>query len=444
MRTRGKHTQTDRLHSVMRNTANDDDFDNNEEPRKSRLRWLVGVLFCCSCSRRLEPSFAELRQRRRECSVRNCFTSPAFASLYADTAFLASLIWVLYEASIVMRERAYTLWWLIPTVFAAPTFLVVLLKLRYLRHVGGTRWQEDIIWNARIILLPMLSALINTCMISCWMLCAPLYVTELATTVATDVPLSIEDYAAVVRQATLNLLTEPSSILFYLTYFASVCCAIYLSARHRRVLLRFTVRAAEEGVNIGHTPLDTSLLTRAELAAQKAFDTQAAAVDTPVVRATPFTADTASIDSLYSTHEFVEEQASFITPGPIGTSYATLNNGATSTFRTVEETVPRPPGVKTFDTVRATLSKEAVREAQARHASADSGRTLMKPQQQQQPPPPTYQPPPPSSSPMSVSGTGSGQFANGGDDESETKIDSPRTIERHKRAKPARRTNKDE
>jgi hypothetical protein len=157
------------------------------------------------------------------------FSSPAAASLATDTIFLATLIWVLIDAANVMQSQ-YTWWWALPAAFAAPAMLVLLLKIRYVRRMCDIHWQEDNDWNARIILVPLIGALANTFMASAWLVCSPFYVTELvrASSVTTNAAASSVDEF---RIQTLQLLAQPSSIMFLLAYVASTVCAVLVSVR---------------------------------------------------------------------------------------------------------------------------------------------------------------------------------------------------------------------
>jgi hypothetical protein len=426
------------------------DTDTSGEPRKSLVGWLCGMLMCCSCSRRTEKrSFERSRSMGAQCVPRHVLRSPATLSLLCDACFLVSLVLVLYYASIVMRDRDFNLWWLIPTAFAAPTCLVIMLKLRYLRRLCDVHWQDDVVWNARIILLPMLGALVNTALFSCWVLCAPLYVVELATLQATDTPMSIEDYAAVVRQATFDLFSQPSSIALFVTYAASVIVAVYLSARHRRVLIRFVVQMGEDGVAIaGSRSADTSLLRRDETGKRiRPSGGAAPAGPDSSMPVTPFTVDTASIDSLYATGDFVHEQASFIavaTPqanneiamvADTRTGSGAQFTTATTTVGGTQATTPRPPGVRSFDTIPKKIADEAASrraETLSRYDSARSHAAVAAAVHT-----PIYAPLPSVTPPATASGA---------DDESETRIDSPRTIERVRRqkSKSSSRTAKDD
>lgn len=201
--------------------------------KKPMFGCLCNALFCCSCSRRLEDK----PNRSGRCSPRYCMLSPATIALALDALFLLSLVWVLFDAAQVMRLR-YAWWWILPAGFAAPAMLVLLLKLRYVRRFCDVKWSEDIDWNARIVLVPLIGTLANTFMVSCWLLCAPLYVAEL---VRHNKQTSLDDF----RDQTVALLERPSSILFMLCYVASVICSVLVSVRHRRVLLAFIRRMSE-------------------------------------------------------------------------------------------------------------------------------------------------------------------------------------------------------
>lgn len=392
------------------------DLNSLDGERKSLGRWLCGVLFCCSCSRRTGQREAP-GARSRRCTPRYCLQSPASVSLFVDSLFIISLLLVLYDASIVMRQRDIGAWWAVPAAIAGPTFLVVTLKLRYLRRLCDQHWEKDIIWNARSVLLPVVGALANTFLFAAWMLCAPLYIVERATATFSGLPLSLEDYTTVVREATFTLMAQPSSIAFCVSFVVSVFTAIYLSARHRRVLLRFAVHAMEEGVDVtGNRTTDTSLLTREELNQKNSYEPPPAATATQ-----PATFDTQSIDSLYSTDNFVTERATYVVM-PVSETVAT--------FVTAEPATPRAPGAKTFDT----MPKKVAEEAAARRAE-----TLSRYDARTQPPPPRQNPAPPpyAAPPLAASST----MSNGGaDDESETRMDSPRTIERIKRQRNSTRT----
>lgn len=361
------------------------------------------------------------------------------SSLLVDFCFVCSLVWTLYDASIVMRARGYAYWWLIPTTFAAPTFLILMLKLRYVRNIFSQRWQRDVIWNARVVLLPLYGALANTFLAASWMLCAPLYIVEQATLTATTTPFGIEEYTTIVREATLSVFAKPSSIAFYVAFVASVVTAAYLSARHRRVLIRFTIDAMEQGYDVrGNSSADTSLLTRRELDLKNVYQ-----ATTPQM---PARYDTQSIDSLYATNDFVVERATFV---PAGEATANAQHGG-ARFATVGDAepvvTPRAPNAKSFDT----MPKHIADEAKARRAETmtryDSAR--QNGGAAQQPPTPRHNPPPPVSPPppIQTSSTASANQSMGADDESETRLDSPRTIERIKRQRAGSRarTHKDE
>jgi len=414
-------------------------MSSNDEPRKSLFQWLCGVLFCYSCSRS-----ASSGERRRAssagCSVRYCLQSPVTASLFFDTLFLLSLIWALYDASLIMRMRDFAYWWTVPAAIAAPTFLVVMLKLRYLRRLCDSYWEKDIVWNARIVLLPMLGALTNTFLFSGWVLCSPFYIIERATAYNSGLPLSLEDYTNVVRAQAFNLFTRASSLAFLVSFVCSVIVATYLSARHRRVLLRFIAHAVEEGLDVtGNGRDDTSLLTRDEMDEKNMYDKtrRAARAVAPKVY------DTSSLDSLYNSEQFVHERATFVQvqPAPIGEMATMATTEGAGTIGDSEPIVtPRAPGVKSYDTVSKHIAYEAISRRAETMSRYDSARGTA-----QQPPPPKLNPPPPIYSPPAAA-SGSGQQSNGGaDDESETRMDSPRTIEFIKRQRQSSRgrTDKD-
>src|SRR6185437_16215464 len=97
------------------------DLSSLDGERKSLPRWLCGVLFCCTCSRRTgngDDDRPTPGARSRRCSPRYCLQSPAAASLFVDLMFIISLILVLYDAAIVMRERDIALWWAVPAAVA--------------------------------------------------------------------------------------------------------------------------------------------------------------------------------------------------------------------------------------------------------------------------------------------------------------------------------------
>jgi len=234
---------------------------------KSFFDCLCNVIWCCSCSRRTRTTAEEKRRRNAgRCVPQYCIRSPATILVAVDAAFLFAMIWVLYDAAQVMRTR-YDWWWIVPAILAAPAFVTCLLKLRYVRRLCDQRWREDIIWNARIILLPLLGALCNTFMVACWLLCAPLYVIEMAYgSPALASLFTLDEYEAELRNASANLLMQPSSLVLMLLFVISLVTAALISARHRRVMIRFTVDAMERGMDVeGSQRVDTSLLTRAEL-----------------------------------------------------------------------------------------------------------------------------------------------------------------------------------
>jgi hypothetical protein len=180
-----------------------------------------------------------------------------------DVCFLVSMIWVLYDAALILRARSYSWWWALPAAFSAPTLVLFLLKTRYNRRMCRSAWRDDIIWNMRVIHLPMLAALINTFMVAAWLLCAPLYVVQIAAIdVASPMDLSESEIAA----ATFAMLRQPSSVLFMISYVLSIAFAVFASALHRRVVIKFIKYAINEcDVETGLGTLNNSLLTREQM-----------------------------------------------------------------------------------------------------------------------------------------------------------------------------------
>jgi hypothetical protein len=401
----------------MRRAENDDDLSVRNEEKKSTLRWLCSSLFCCSCSRRATPTPEERNRRANgQFSCGNCARSPGTVSFVVDLLFLGAMVWVLYDAAKILHTQEVSWYWAVPAAFAAPAIAVFALKVRYVMRMSDIAWYEDKMWNVRVMPLPMLSLLINTIMISVWLLTTPLYVVQIANSMGPKPPLSLEGYTEVVQQATFNLLLNESSLALFVTYLISVVFSVRNTFRHRRVAIRFLHRAMENGMNVEGQRPDTSLLTREEMNAKNTFEPGLESAQAVMV--VDANADPASMDSLYTT-SFVRESPRYMTAEqvPAGVSAVISERG---------EITVKPPGAMHFDTVRGQLAQEAVARRKDTMDRFDISRA-----QTLQPPPPSANPPPPRS--------------NGADDESETHIDSPRTIARivNQRAG-SRRTSKKE
>jgi hypothetical protein len=244
------------------------------ELRKPCFDWLCNVLCCCSCSRRVEKTLGERRLERAigPCSLSYFVKSPAFVMLVIDLSFLVSLVWVLYDAALVMHQQSYSAWWAMPAGFAAPTLVLFLIKVRYNRRMCRQAWRDDILWNMRVIHFPMISALLNTFMISAWLLVAPLYVVEIATlnSSSADAMMMNNQNSTLVRSidiqtATVSLLQQPSSVVLMISYLLSIIFSVFVSVLHRRVVIKFIKFAINEhDIETGLGTLDNSLLTHAE------------------------------------------------------------------------------------------------------------------------------------------------------------------------------------